>query len=505
MEGRFGHIKRRALRPVAGLRVSPLGRLLPSGEKVRNIERVNPSGGDGRADSPIMGNSLSASRPDRTRQRGGGGYPLRGRERGVVSGNLVKFGTIAGIRSGKMKRVEIAGRHILLATVDGEPGAGGAAPMSGPGKAPQPDPAAEMRSIIKRIATGPELSKDISRDEAREGMSFVLDGRVDPVQAGVFLIALRMKRETDDENLGILDALRRATQAVTAPVDEVLQIGDPYDGFNRTLPASPFLPAVLAACGVASVSHGVERMGPKYGVTHRQVLQAAGVSVDLGPEQAAARLGEPELGWAYVDQEAFCPKLYRLAALRTLIVKRAALTTVEVMVCPLRGRVRSHLVTGYVHKAYPRIYALLARQAGFASALIVRGVEGGVTPSPRQAGKAFHYSDGGEERPWDFVPADFGVEKSLQGTQVPERLPKARLEGELAGERLDTAAAAKLAAEAGLDALKGQPGPARDDLVCSGALCLRHLERHGSLKDAANAVREALDSGRAHDRLQRAR
>jgi anthranilate phosphoribosyltransferase len=218
-----------------------------------------------------------------------------------------------------------------------------------------------MRSIIKRIATGPELSKDISREEAQAGMRFVLDGQVDPVQAGIFLIALRMKRETDDENLGILDALREAAHVVTAAVDEVVDIADPYDGFNRTLPASPFLPVVLAACGIPAVSHGVERMGPKYGVTHRQVLRAAGVPVNLAPEQAAARLGDPDIGWVYVDQEAFCPKLHRLSSLRTLIVKRPAITTAEVLIGPLRGRRKTHLVTGYVHKPYPRIYALLAR------------------------------------------------------------------------------------------------------------------------------------------------
>jgi anthranilate phosphoribosyltransferase len=228
-----------------------------------------------------------------------------------------------------------------------------------------------MHSILKRIATGPELSKDISREEARAGMRLVLDGEVDPVQAGVFLIALRMKRETDDENLGMLEAIREATLRATAPVDEVLDIGDPYDGYNRTLPAAPFLPAVLAACGVASVSHGVESMGPKYGVTHRQVLRAAGLPVDLTPEEAAARLGDPAIGWAYVDQKAFCPKLYALTGLRTLIVKRPAITTAEVLAGPVRGRLKTHLVTGYVHKPYPRIYAMLARHAGYDSALLV--------------------------------------------------------------------------------------------------------------------------------------
>ena len=238
-------------------------------------------------------------------------------------------------------------------------------------------------------------------------MRFVLDGQVDPVQAGIFLIALRMKRETDDENLGILEALREAAHIVTAAVDEVVDIADPYDGFNRTLPASPFLPVVLAACDIPTVSHGVERMGPKYGVTHRQVLRAAGVPVNLGPEQAAARLGDPDIGWVYVDQEAFCPKLYRLSTLRTLIVKRPAITTAEVLIGPLRGRRKTHLVTGYVHKPYPRIYALLARAAHFDSALIVRGVEGGVVPSLRQAGKAFYYHDAGRGTTLRVQPGGF--------------------------------------------------------------------------------------------------
>src|SRR3990172_3221807 len=90
-----------------------------------------------------------------------------------------------------------------------------------------PDPKRAMRSIIQRIATGPELSKDISFDEARLGMRAILDGSVDPVQAGVFLIALRMKRETDDENLGVFEAIREVTTIVTADVDEVMDVADP--------------------------------------------------------------------------------------------------------------------------------------------------------------------------------------------------------------------------------------------------------------------------------------
>ena len=374
--------------------------------------------------------------------------------------------------------------------------------MSASGRAVAAGPAALMHSILKRIATGPELSKDISREEARAGMRAVLDAQVDPVQAGVFLIALRMKRETDDENLGILEAIRDVTHRATAPVDEVVDLADPYDGFIRTLPASPFLPAVLAACGVAAVSHGVERMGPKYGVTHRQVLRAAGLPVDLGPEEAAARVGDPRIGWAYIDQSAFCPALHDLASLRALIVKRPAITTTEVLAGPVRGRVKTHLVTGYVHKPYPRIYALLARHAGFDSALIVRGVEGGVIPSLCQTGKVFRYHDGGEEQSAEFKPAELGIHHTLRAAPIPGEAAPGALQGDHDEAAIDHAAVAQAAAESGMAALAGRPGPTRDSLVYGAALCLWHLGSHASPKSAANAVRGVLDGGKALERLR---
>lgn len=373
--------------------------------------------------------------------------------------------------------------------------------MSSPVVSTSPD-SDLMRSIIKRIATGPELSKDISRDEARAGMGLVLEGKVDPVQAGIFLIALRMKRETDDENRGVLDAIREVTRTATASVDEVVDIADPYDGYNRTLPASPFLPAVLAACGVPAVSHGVERMGPKYGVTHRQVLRATGLAVDLSVADAAARLGNPALGWAYVDQKDFCPKLHLLSELRTLIVKRPAVTTVEVLAGPIRGRRKTHLVTGFVHKPYPRIYALLARTAGFNSALIVRGIEGGVVPSLRQTGKFFYYHDQSDDQSRDITPADFGIEQSVRPAPIPEGLIASSEEADDVAAVFDTKVVAQAAADAGMETLAGKAGPTRDALVCAGAVCLWHVKRYDTLKEAADAVRYVLDDGSALSRFK---
>lgn len=367
--------------------------------------------------------------------------------------------------------------------------------------ADQPDLAKTMHSIIQRIATGPELSKDISRDEARLGMKAILENAVDPVQAAIYFIALRMKRETMDEFKGVLEAVLDATRRVTAEVDEVVDIADPYDGYNRCLPAAPFLAPLLAELGVAAVNHGLEAVGPKYGVTARHVLRAAGVDVDLTPAQAAARLSDPALGWSYVDQASFCPSLHDLIPLRTKIIKRQAVTTIETQAMPIRGRKKTHLVTGYVHKPYPPIYAMLARHAGFDSGLIIRGVEGGVIPSLRQPGKATRYQDHGEEYEIDLDPVAIGIEQTARAVPLPEDLPKTERADDVA-IAVDIKATAEAAARAGLAALQGEKGATYDSLLLTASLILHHLGRAPSLQAAADQVRAALDSGKAHARVR---
>ncbi len=357
-----------------------------------------------------------------------------------------------------------------------------------------------MHSIIQRIATGPELSKDITLDEAREGMQAVLRGEIDDVQTAIFLIALRMKRETDEENKGVLDAILKHSESYQADVDELVSLVDPYDGMNRNLPIAPMIPAVLAACGLPCVSHGLDAVGPKFGVTHRHVLQAAGVDVDISLKQARSRLENPYLGWAYVDQKTFCPGLHDLTGLRQKIIKRQVITTVEVLAKPLTAKRKTHLVTGYVHKPYPAKYASLARFAGFEGCLLVRGTEGGVIPSLRQPGMIFRYDDGGEEQPVEISPESLSIDQPVRAVPLPEAAG-ADSSGDEIARITDVRQAAKWAADTGLRALQGEPGPAYDSLLYSSALVLWHCGREPTLTDAATRVRQVLDSGEAAKRI----
>ena len=371
----------------------------------------------------------------------------------------------------------------------------------------QAAPSVTMRSIIQRIATGPDLSKDLPEDEARAGMQMILRNDVPSVQAGIFLIALRMKRETDDENRGVLQALIDHADVVTAEVDDVVDLADPYDGYTRSLLNSPFLPVLLAEMGVACVSHGAESMGPKYGVTHRQVLRAAGIATELSPAQAAERIANPDIGWAYVDQSRFCKPLSDLHGLRNDMVKRSVLTTVEVLVGPVRGRKGTHLVTGYVHKPYPRIYALLARHAGFNSALLVRGVEGGIIPSLRQPAKLFSYHDMGEESAVDIHPNELGIEQPDRAVKLPDDLPPAepRTDADEISSGLNTEAVATAAVAAGRAALAGEHSATYDSLLYGAVNILDHRGIYPDRSAAASAVRAVLDSGAALRRLEASR
>ena len=364
------------------------------------------------------------------------------------------------------------------------------------------NPEKTMTSIIQRVATGPQMSKSISYDEARAGMRLVLEEIADPIQSAVFLIGLRVKRETDDENKGVLQGIRDNTKTVVADVDELVDIADPYNGYGRSLPSSPFLPVLLAEAGAPAVSHGIETVGPKFGVTHNQVLQAAGVSVELTGEEAGKQISNPEIGWAYVDQRSFCPSLFGLADFRKRIVKRAAISTAEVLTGPVRGRKKTHLLTGYVHNEYPPIYTMLARHSGFDSALLLRGTEGGVTPSLRKRGEFVRYWEQGEDTVVEADPAEIGIEQVNRLVPIPPALlPKKDREF---GPDENNAEIAKLAAKEGLAALEGKNSPTSDALLYSASLTLWHLGRYESVPDAALVVREILSSGTTVERFRRA-
>lgn len=355
-----------------------------------------------------------------------------------------------------------------------------------------------LHDAIKKVATGPEYSKNLSFDETLESMTFILDGNADPVQTAIFFIALRMKRETSEENRGILQAIRNSTIQINSAtqllvdVNHLIDLSDPYNGYIRGVPSSAFLPAIFAAAGYSCVSHGLEKVAPKFGVTSHRILKAAGKSVLLPIHEVKLNLENKNIGWSYLDQAIYCPALYKLTRLRQRMVKRQVLTTVEALAQPLRATGKTHLMSGYVHKAYPEIYSDLARHAAFDNMILVRGGEGGVVPSLKQKGRYFSYKDFTETLQHSLDPASIGL--SQQSRNVPLPLYLADIENSNSEKKLNQLA--NHAVDLGLKALAGGLGETRDSLIYSGAIMLSNLN-HYNLNEAADIVRSLLNSGAA--------
>lgn len=355
---------------------------------------------------------------------------------------------------------------------------------------------ADLELCIQKVATGPEYSKDLSFEEARAGMSLILSGRADPVQAAVVLIALRMKRETTDENRGVMQAIIDSRLQVTSEAPEIVDLSDPYNGQIRGLPVAPFIAPVLSACGMPAFCQGLESVGPKYGITPRNVLAAANVDVEKSSAEVARDLNDSDIGWGYLDQKHYCPALHDLVALRNKMIKRTVITTIEVLTRPIAGKLKTHLVTGYVHKAYPPVYADLARFAGYDSAAIVRGVEGGLMPSLRQPARFYCYRSGHEDEFIDLDPATLGITEETRAIPLPNRLKS--LED---GDATVKEHAIKTAAQIAVAALQNEKGIARNSIIYGAAISLFHLQKFETLAQAAEAANKAISSGDAYDKF----
>lgn len=345
-------------------------------------------------------------------------------------------------------------------------------------------------SIIQKIATGPQLSKNIDSKECEELTTAILNSEIDDVQTAIFFIALRMKRETIDENIGVLMAILKAIDIVDTKTDTLLNIGEPYSGYDRTIPISSFLPPLLAEMSIPTLIHGVDRVGPKFGITHRHINQALDNNVDMNIIEAKKQIECSEKGWAYIDQKKYCSNLYNLIPLRNKIIKRTVINTIESLVNPIRAR-KTHSILGFIHKPYLPIYATLADEAGFDGSLIIKGIEGGVVPSLRQKTLISSYRKGEKTRKLEIHPNEIGINSDLRAIAIPKNIDIYQNKDETV----------KYIVDLGRQALSGSKGMFYDGLLYSASLTLWHLKKFHNIYDAIDFVRKILDSGKAINRI----
>ncbi len=139
--------------------------------------------------------------------------------------------------------------------------------------------------------------KDLTAEEMGVVMGLIMTGKATPAQIGGFLIGLSMKGETIEEIAAAASVMRELATPVSVNgphlVDTCGTGGDGASTFNVST-ASAF---VVAAAGGKVAKHGNRSISSKSGSA--DVLEAAGVKLEISPEQVAQCVNEVGVGFMF--------------------------------------------------------------------------------------------------------------------------------------------------------------------------------------------------------------
>jgi anthranilate phosphoribosyltransferase len=151
----------------------------------------------------------------------------------------------------------------------------------------------DLKSAINQVV----LRRDLSEQEMTQVMHTIMTGGATPAQIGGFLVGLRMKGESVTEIAAAAQVMRELAARVVTHADHLVDTcgtgGDASGTFNIST-ASAF---VSAAAGARVAKHGNRSVSSKSGSA--DVLEAAGVRLDLTPDQVARCIERVGVGFMF--------------------------------------------------------------------------------------------------------------------------------------------------------------------------------------------------------------
>lgn len=151
----------------------------------------------------------------------------------------------------------------------------------------------DMQAAIKTVIAG----QDLSADEMNDVMRIIMTGEATAAQIGGFLVGLRMKGESVDEIAAAAKVMRELATGVKVDGEHVVDIvGTGGDGSN-TFNISTACTFVVAAAGGTVAKHGNRSVSSKSGSA--DLLEAAGVRLDLNAKQVAQCINEVGVGFMF--------------------------------------------------------------------------------------------------------------------------------------------------------------------------------------------------------------
>ena len=150
-----------------------------------------------------------------------------------------------------------------------------------------------MQAAIKAVIE----NKDLTEDEMTSVMRLIMTGEATPAQVGGFLVGLRIKGETIDEITAAAAVMRELASKVEVDKEHLVDTcgtgGDSSGSFNISTASA----IVVAAAGGKVAKHGNRSITSKSGSA--DVLEQAGVNLEISPEQVAECVNEVGVGFMF--------------------------------------------------------------------------------------------------------------------------------------------------------------------------------------------------------------
>ncbi len=316
---------------------------------------------------------------------------------------------------------------------------------------------------------------DLTEDEMQSVMRTIMTGGATDAQIGGFLIGLRMKGETVSEIAAAASVMRDLAAAVSVDkeflVDTCGTGGDASGTFNIST-ASAF---VVAAAGAKVAKHGNRSISSKSGSA--DVLEAAGVRLDLTPDQVVQCINEVGVGFMFAPahhgamKHAIGPR------------KEMAARTIFNVLGPLTNPASApNQVLGVFSDELLEPMASVLQKLGSRHVLVVHARDGLDEISIGDKTEVAELK-GGLIRRYSIQPEDFGM----------KRTPISEIKADGAEHSLEIIR----------HLLEDQPGPARDIVTLNAGAAIYASGVTQSLKQGVEKAAEVISSGEARNRLDK--
>lgn len=316
--------------------------------------------------------------------------------------------------------------------------------------------------------------KDLEPAQMKALILTIMSGEATPAQIGAILIALRAKGETVEEVTAAAEVMRELSIQVKAEGDHLIDTcgtgGDGAHTFNISTTAA----FVVAAAGGKVAKHGGRSVSSSTGSA--DVLEAAGVNLDLTPEQVGRCIEQIGIGFLFAQRHHGTMK-HAVGPRREIGVR-----TLFNLLGPLSNPAGApNQLLGVYARQWVEPMARVLQKLGARHVLVVHAEDGLDEISIASPTYVAELQDG-RITTYTITPERFGVPRSP----------------------LDTLTVDSAAASLGLmrSVLDNQPGPARDIVVLNAGAAIYAANLVSSLEVGFERAKVAIADGSARRKLE---